>query len=876
MYSSVFSHMKNFRKILSFFICFVFCLQVGVFAADSGDAAEFSYEQELALLDSLNILSAESFHPADELTRAKACELVTNMMSGSQINFSGTEEMYFTDVAPENAYFEAVSNAVKLGIINGYPNSSFLPDAPVTYMQFYKMLVIALGYGQQAEISGGYPAGHLKYVQTLKLNRKINRESNENVTLNDAVILLCTALDTDICQIKTIGEATEYQVTKGVTLLTEMFEIYNETGIMTATPISSLTSPESSLQNGRVMIDGDLYLDAKPADYENIGRYVKVFYKQEAGEEKSVFRIVPDENRNAERTIKADDILAFDANKNEYTLDKEGRTETVRLSKSVDVLINEKACADYLADDMKPSCGEVRLIDNNNDGEYDVIKIVSYENYVISKIDTNSGTIYAKNRTDTLVLDEDDKNLIVYVDDGSEDFAISRLAADMVISVAMSADTGGKKFAKILTSDETAEGEISELDSGFENINLGGEIYPVEDSYRKQLADENGSGLSAGRYAVFSLNAFGKIVYADTNASSRKKYAFLIDIQPQKSLTEQMKVKLLMADGNFKVFTCGEKIILNTTQIDSERLADAITYQFASTNTYTHRQLVSYETKGENELRRICTYDTFSKNIQKEIFVRGDLFGANSRLSSAAPVFVIPNDENINTDQVEDAFLVLKASACKADTKYDFEFFDYDDIRFAGAAVQYITFGKKSDTLPERTALTLIQKVGKAVDENGEEVCRITGLTNGGVGEKVLYPDKITYRSRDGSVISGYNPQAGDIIAFGENTAGYVNCVQIFYQENGFGDAFFYTSHSSGRFDGEMSVFGAEILQFQNGKDAVFQAIQMIACSTESAMVSIADRGRYRKASVSEISVGDFVVGRMRYGSLLDLIIIRK
>ena len=103
-----------------------------------------------------------------------------------------------------------------------------------------------------------------------------------------------------------------------------------------------------------------------------------------------------------------------------------------------------------------------------------------------------------------------------------------------------------------------------------------------------------------------------------------------------------------------------------------------------------------------------------------------------------------------------------------------------------------------------------------------------------------------------------------------------MNCVQIFYQENGFRDAFFYTSHSSGRFDGEMSVFGAEILQFQNGKDAVFQAIQMIACSTESAMVSIADRGRYRKASVSEISVGDFVVGRMRYGSLLDLIIIRK
>lgn len=81
--------------------------------------------------------------------------------------------MYFTDVAPESSYFDIVSYAVKLGIINGYPNSAFMPDAPITYMQFYKMLVVALGYGQQAEISSGYPDGYFKYIQTLKLNKKL-------------------------------------------------------------------------------------------------------------------------------------------------------------------------------------------------------------------------------------------------------------------------------------------------------------------------------------------------------------------------------------------------------------------------------------------------------------------------------------------------------------------------------------------------------------------------------------------------------------------------------------------------------------------------------------------------------------------------------
>ena len=236
----------------------------------------------------------------------------------------------------------------------------------------------------------------------------------------------------------------------------------------------------------------------------------------------------------------------------------------------------------------------------------------------------------------------------------------------------------------------------------------------------------------------------------------------------------------------------------------------------------------------------------------------------NNRLESSAPVFIVPNDSNINTDDVENGFMVTKASTVKADVRHEMEFFDYDDLRFAGVGIKYITFGSKSDTLPERTPLTMITKVSRAEDLAGEELVKITGISAGSTVEKLLYPEKITYRNKSGAVIESYTPKKGDIIAYGENLSGYVNCVQVFYQNADFGSTFLYSNHSSARFDGEMTVFataghnGVLVLDVEQFAGALEKGILPY-----DVIVGVGDKEINSLSDLEEISKGEFLSSKL-------------
>ena len=358
----MFFKLKRFTAVISILLCLTFGIQMSGIALEQKEAEEFAYQKELSFLTKLGIIDEISFDASKELTRGEACSVVVKMMHGED-DFAASRERYFVDVPEEHRYFDAVSDAARLGIINGCDNSYFMPESPITYMQLYKMLIVALGYSDAAELSGGYPAGYLKYTQNLKINDKIKKKGDENVSWADAVILIFTALDTDLCVVEKLTDSVEYAVRKDETLLSEVFNIYGTSGIMTDTPISGLATAYSSLQSGNVIIGGEIYADATSADYENIGRYVKVYYIENEGDLKRAFLITPDDKRNTERVINAHDIIDFDEKSNKYTiLDKNNDSEVIAISKSADVLVNEKACPGYTKSDMVPKSGEVYLI----------------------------------------------------------------------------------------------------------------------------------------------------------------------------------------------------------------------------------------------------------------------------------------------------------------------------------------------------------------------------------------------------------------------------------------------------------------------------------------------------------------------------------
>ncbi|MNC24255.1 Endo-1,4-beta-xylanase A precursor [compost metagenome] len=98
-------------------------------------------------------VTENTFEADRSITRAEWASLLVRSLGLAQ-----TGKSSFRDVLPEHWYYTSVSAAVEAGIVNGYPDGSFRPDAPVTREEMAAMLVRALAFA-------GSPAAFLTAKQ---------------------------------------------------------------------------------------------------------------------------------------------------------------------------------------------------------------------------------------------------------------------------------------------------------------------------------------------------------------------------------------------------------------------------------------------------------------------------------------------------------------------------------------------------------------------------------------------------------------------------------------------------------------------------------------------------------------------------------------
>jgi hypothetical protein len=172
--------MRNLKKVLSLVLALVMTMSLatGAFAATAAtttaattgtttndlsgiftDAAQITNVKEVALLNSLGILSGTDgkFDPTGTLTRAQAAKIVCYVLLGTDVATSldnVTTATTFTDMKGSEWANGYVQYASTMGIINGVGDNKFDPTAKVTTYQLAKMLLCALGYGQNGEYTG--------------------------------------------------------------------------------------------------------------------------------------------------------------------------------------------------------------------------------------------------------------------------------------------------------------------------------------------------------------------------------------------------------------------------------------------------------------------------------------------------------------------------------------------------------------------------------------------------------------------------------------------------------------------------------------------------------------------------------------------------
>ncbi len=117
--------------------------------------ASFWAYTDIATLSGLGYVSGYpdgTFMPNNPITRAEFCAVMDKVLN---LTTFAQQTPTFSDVNTGDWYYQAVETAVYAGIANGYSDSTFQPNAPISRQQAAAILVNALGKQNEAKADMG-------------------------------------------------------------------------------------------------------------------------------------------------------------------------------------------------------------------------------------------------------------------------------------------------------------------------------------------------------------------------------------------------------------------------------------------------------------------------------------------------------------------------------------------------------------------------------------------------------------------------------------------------------------------------------------------------------------------------------------------------
>ena len=126
-----------------------------------------------------------TFQPEATVNRAEILKIV---LAAKGIDAtSGETTATFSDVEPGAWYAPYVRYAKDSGIIQGYPDGTFKPGQPVNFAEALKMAYVALGFDGDANAGGEWYQRYLRHAQTHSVLFEMNVDVSSGMTRKDVV-----------------------------------------------------------------------------------------------------------------------------------------------------------------------------------------------------------------------------------------------------------------------------------------------------------------------------------------------------------------------------------------------------------------------------------------------------------------------------------------------------------------------------------------------------------------------------------------------------------------------------------------------------------------------------------------------------------------
>lgn len=627
----------------------------------------------------------------ESISRAEFAHIIVEFMN---IDSVAARKIY-ADVDANHPYAADIALLSDLGYINGDGSGNYHPDEAIETAHAAKILVCALGYHPVCRINNSF----LAQAQNLGLFKGVSM--NGAFDGKACVKMLGNALKAPVLKTKTVGETMTFNNSDSAEALVEYFHLNWIDGVVTSVNGASLTGAGNS--SGQMTVGGYTY----PIIGENYDGLLGYRVKAYVDEDEEI--VYCEAYRNNVVEISADDINENKTTpKMVYTVDN----QKYNISGSADYLYNGNGYFEITVADMLPETGSITLIDNDNDGTYDVVSVYDYDVCAVNLVNYNTRTLidfYGN----TIPSMEECKRIEVFRD--GTPISFNDISQSQIALVAV--DKTGQ-FARVLVSDKKVSGTIEAV--GEKTVELGGTEYEIAPGLLNNA--EAMEKLSAGNKVDLRLEPFGKVAYIRSSLQETLRYGYLMKISSDGAFLSNFDMKILLDDGQIDIFKTASKVKLNDKTMTEEAVKSAF-FEFGEFVP----QIIKYQTDETGNIRTV--YTAAGSNLSLD-------FNFIQRAQSGTRVFAADGDFIYNSNTV--IFSVPKFTEDAVDEDYsiagtvsgdyatsEIAAYDVDEFNTAAAVVRKNATtqnnGKITSNDKNYNPLLVVDKITKGINEKRGE-----------------------------------------------------------------------------------------------------------------------------------------------------------
>ncbi len=746
------------------------------------DIAGTKYEEAAELLGALGIMVGDAedgaFRPGDNIIRSEMAKVAVYSVGLEDVAINSNGSTRFPDVPSDHWATGAINVADQQAMVIGDDDGRFRPDDPVTLQEAATIVVRALGYEPAAADKGGYPAGYMYIASSKQLLRGIDGATAEPATRGDIAQLIFNALTVNLMEQVTYGTDIKYEVVDK-TLLFDKLNVEKGYGQVTGTGETTLTGGSTTSED-RIQIDNKIFLEGE-SQARNLLGYNVLYYARidKTTDEKTLIDVRPQSNKNKSVAVPAKDIVSVtgDANATKtfeyWANDTDRNTKTAQIAGDAIYIYNGKYKEGVTNDQMKPSSGNVILLDSDTNGIYDIVFVNHFTNIVVDTVSTVTGRITDKYLNGSLVLDKDNAEIMFTLTKDGRSINITDLKEWNVISYTISDD---KQLIKVYVSDASVNGTITEVtDKGY-RIGSSTDLYKKAPSYPNDI--------NLRDRGTFYLDIEGNIAAVDENATvateTAQKYAYLVDAAMNDGFETTGQFKLYTSSGETSVLTSTEKMRLNKSY--SMKASEVIAA--LQTSGSITPQLIVYETNSSGEITAIETATdgtgtgapnkgVFTLNIKKNdmIYKSASSKLGNVGIDATTIIFDIPASADKDTTK----YSIRTKNSLSNDSSYNAMVYDLQENYLA----KVIIITSSTGTTAAESPIMVVDHLSETQNENGEITDKLYGWQSGEEKNLLAYDKTILRKPTEGT--STTLLEKGDIIQYRTNSAGEIDGITLLF-----------------------------------------------------------------------------------------------